>query len=334
MKKSTIIAEAGVNHNGDINMAKELIKSASIAGADYVKFQSFKVNSLVTRNAEQAKYQKENTKKIESQYSMLKRLELTKENHYELIEECKKNNIGFLTSAFDIEGIEFIKSLNVDFLKIPSGEITNLPYLKLAATFSKPIIISTGMANLSEIDNAIRVLIDNGKNKNEITILHCVTEYPAPKNLINLNFIKTLKKCFGTSVGYSDHTLGIEIAIASIALGAEILEKHITLDKSLEGPDHKASLDPHEFSQMVLNIRTVEDSLGSGIKQITPIETKNAAVARKSIVAKRKILKGELFTIDNITVKRPGTGISPMSFYEILGNKSKNNFEEDDLIVN
>ena len=332
MKRTIIIAEAGVNHNGDMRLAKELIEASAMAGADYVKFQSFKADSLVTKNAEQAKYQKENTKIIESQFNMLKKLELSNANHFELISECNKYNIGFLTSAFDKDGINFIKTLNVDFLKIPSGEITNLPYLKLAATFEKPLILSTGMSTLAEIDKAINILKKYGNDRRDINILHCITEYPAPKELINLNFINTLKKCFGLTVGYSDHTLGIEIAIAAVALGAEIIEKHITLDKDLYGPDHKASLNPKEFKTMVNAIRNVEKSLGSGIKKVTDIEIENARVARKSLVAKSKIMKGEFFTKENVAIKRPGTGISPMRIDEIIGTKSKNSYNPDDIL--
>ncbi len=332
MKNCIVIAEAGVNHNGNINLAKELVHAASEAGADYVKFQSFKADSLVTKNAEQAKYQKENSQKIESQFEMLKRIELSYENHIELIKECKQKNIGFLSSAFDLDGINFLKSLDLDFLKIPSGEITNLPYLKLAAKFDKPLIISTGMATLSEIDYAISIIKKYGKNRDDINILHCFTEYPAPKELINLNFMKTLKKCFGFRVGYSDHTLGTEISIAAVALGAEIIEKHLTLDNNLEGPDHKASLDPIEFKNMVNSIRMVQKSLGNGVKKVTDIELENAKVARKSIVAKSNISKGDIFTFENIHIKRPGTGISPKRIYEIIGTKAKNNYKQDDLI--
>ena len=332
MPGTIIIAEAGVNHNGDMKIAKKLIEASAIAGADYVKFQSFKADSLVTKYAEQAKYQKENTKTTESQFNMLKRLELSNANHFELINECNKYNIGFLTSAFDNDGINFIKSLDLDFLKIPSGEITNLPYLKLAASFEKPLILSTGMATLAEIDKAIQILQKYGNNRKDINILHCITEYPAPKELINLNFIATLKKCFGLNVGYSDHTLGIEIAVAAVALGAEIIEKHITLDNNLKGPDHKASLNPQEFKTMVHAIRNVEKSLGSGIKKVTDIEIENAKVARKSLVAKKKIMKGEFFTKENIAIKRPGTGISPMRIDEIIGIKSKNVYNLDDII--
>jgi len=332
MKECLVIAEAGVNHNGDMKLAKKLIKSAAKAGADYVKFQSFKTKNLVTKSAEQAKYQKVNTRKVQSQYEMLKKLELTPENHYELIRECKNNNIGFLTSAFDLEGIDFIRNLDVDFLKIPSGEITNLPYLRSAASFNKPLIISTGMSTLSEIDCALSIIKKYGKDRNDINILHCITEYPAPKDLVNLNFIKTLKKCFGLNVGYSDHTLGIDISIAAVALGANIIEKHITLDKNLEGPDHKASLEPHEFEEMVRSIKVVQKSLGSGIKKLTNIEIDNAKVARKSIVAKKDIAIGDIFSNENIDIKRPGIGVSPMRIYEIFGKKSKNHYIIDDLI--
>ncbi len=332
MNNTIIIAEAGVNHNGDILLAKKLIKSAAEAGADYVKFQSFRANTLVTKFASQASYQRINTGINQSQLNMLKKLELTDKDHYSLIDECTKQGISFLSSAFDISGINFLKKLNIDYLKIPSGEITNLPYLKTAASFGKPLILSTGMASLKEIEIALDILKKYGCKKDNITVLHCVTEYPAPKELINLNFINTIKNTFRVKVGYSDHTMGIEIPIAAVAIGASIIEKHFTLDRNMTGPDHKASLEPSELRMMVSSIRSVEKSMGSGIKEITKIEQDNAKVVRKSLVATEEINKGDLFTPENIGCKRPGTGISPMEIEKVLGMKSNKSYKIDQLI--
>ena len=332
MQKTIIIAEAGVNHNGDIELAKELIKKAAIAGADYVKFQSFIADSLTTKKAKQASYQVKNIGFSQSQYEMLKKLELSNEEHVTLIEECKKNSIKFLSSSFDLEQIKFLKKLDIDFLKIPSGEITNLPYLKEAALFGKPILLSTGMSSIEEIWQAFNTLIKNGCSKNDINIMHCVSAYPAPKNLINLNFIKELKKQFGVKIGFSDHTLGIEISIAAVAIGAEFIEKHFTLDKKLSGPDHKASLEPEDFKKMVDSIRSIENALGSTNKEISELEIENAKVVRKSIVAVKTIKKGELFTKENLSCKRPGTGVSPMKIDQVIGLKSNKDYYPDDLI--
>tara|TARA_Y100001968_G_scaffold307274_1_gene324957 strand:+ start:560 stop:1567 length:1008 start_codon:yes stop_codon:yes gene_type:complete len=334
MEKAIIIAEAGVNHNGDVRIAKELVKNAFEAGADYVKFQVFKADSIVTRDAKQAEYQKKNTKTKESQYDMLKKLELKDEDYHEIYQQCISCGIGFLSSAFDIEAINFLKKFNMDYLKIPSGEITNLPYLKHAAQFGKPIILSTGMASFDDIGLAIEVINEYGCPKKNITVLHCLSEYPAPINLVNLRFMKTIKNEFGVSVGYSDHTLGIEVSIASVALGAKIIEKHFTLNKNMLGPDHFASLEPKELKAMIKAIRNIEKSLGNGIKDISVIEKENSKVVRKSLVAIQEIKKGELFSNINIGCKRPGTGISPMLINQIIGKVSNRNYKVDQIIEN
>ncbi len=327
-----VIAEAGVNHNGNFEIAKSLVQAAAKSGADYIKFQTFKAEALATKKVEQAEYQKKNTNLIETQYRMLKKLELKDECHLKLIKECKKFQIGFLSSAFDLESMKFLKALDMDYLKIPSGEITNLPYLKAAAKFGKPIILSTGMSCLGDIESALNILLECGCNINNINILHCSTEYPANKNLVNLNFIKTLKETFGVNVGYSDHTKGIEIAIAAVALGARIIEKHLTLDQKMEGPDHMASLEPIEFSQMVQSIKSIEKALGSGVKEVTAVEKDNAKVVRKSLVAIKKISKGDVLTYKNVGCKRPGNGISPMHIEKIIGKVSGKNYILDQLI--
>ncbi len=332
MNKTIIIAEAGVNHNGNLLLAKKLVKVAANAGADYVKFQSFVAEKLVTKHAGLATYQKLNTSSNHSQFKLLNKLELKEEDHYTLIEECNKYGIGFLSSAFDLDGIKFLKTLNIDYLKVPSGEITNLFYLKQAADFGKPIILSTGMSSLLEIEEALNVLYQNGCKKNDINILHCTTAYPAPKSLVNLKFISTIKKTFGVNVGYSDHTLGIEVPIAAVALGANILEKHFTLDRDMDGPDHKASLEPPELAEMVKSIRTIEIALGTGVKEISNIEKENAKIVRKSLVAIEQIKKGDLFTRKNIGIKRPGIGISPMRIEEVFGQRANKAYEIDQLI--
>lgn len=328
--KTFIIAEAGVNHNGSIELAKKLIEKAAWAGADAVKFQSFKAEKLVSKKAEKAEYQKQTTGEDENQFQMIKKLELDYNKHEELIECCKENNIIFLSSAFDLDSIDLLHKLNINIWKIPSGEIINLPYLKKIGSLKEKVILSTGMANLGEIEDAIRILKEAGTE--DITVLHCNTEYPTPMEDVNLNAMNTIKEAFKVKVGYSDHTLGIEIPIAAVALGAETIEKHFTLDKTMEGPDHRASLGPEELKAMVDAIRNIEKAMGNGIKQPSKSEFKNKAIARKSIVAIKNIKAGEVFTEDNLGIKRPGTGINPMEWERVLGKIAKKDFEEDELI--
>jgi len=332
-KKVLIIAEAGVNHNGDIQLAKKLIDAAADAGVDYVKFQTFNSKQLVSRNAQKATYQKENTNNsTESQLAMLQKLELSKEMHLELIEYCNTKKIQFLSTAFDLDSIDFLNQLNIDLFKVPSGEITNLPYLRKIGGLGKPIIISTGMADLHEIEDAYEVIIASGTKTNDITILHCNTQYPTPMEDVNLLAMNTIAEHLDVAIGYSDHTLGIEIPIAAVALGATVIEKHFTLDKTMEGPDHKASLEPAELKAMVSAIRNIERALGHGRKEPSNSEKKNKEIARKSIIAKSSIKKGDFFNENNITIKRPGTGISPMLWDNILGTTATQDYEEDDLI--
>jgi N,N'-diacetyllegionaminate synthase len=333
MKKTIIIAEAGVNHNGSIELAKKLIDSAAQAGADYVKFQTFKTELTISKHAEKAKYQQKNTGNNETQFEMVKKLELGFEQFKELKKYSEKKGIKFLSTGFDLPSIEFLNSLNLDVFKIPSGEITNLPYLQLIGKYNKPIYLSTGMSNLGEIEDAINILVKSGTERNKISILHANTEYPTPFEDVNLKILATLKQAFELPIGYSDHTPGIEVPIAAVALGAEIIEKHFTLDKTMEGPDHVASLEPHELKAMVLAIRNIENAIGNGIKQASDSEIKNKPIARKSIVASCNIKKGEVFTENNITVKRPGNGISPLRWNDIIGKKALSDFEEDDLIM-
>lgn len=330
MNKVFIIAEAGVNHNGDLNTAKKLIDEASKAGADAVKFQSFKADKLVTKDAEKASYQKSTTGKEENQYQMLNKLELNYENHKDLIEYCKQKNIMFLSSPFDLESINLLEDLGIDVFKIPSGEITNLPYLEKIGFLGKKTILSTGMSTLGEIEEALTVLKEKGAG--DITVLHCNTEYPTPMEDVNLNAMNTIKNAFKVKVGYSDHTPGIEVAIAAVALGARVIEKHFTLDKSMEGPDHKASLEPDELKVMVKSIRNIEKALGDGIKIPSRSELKNKDIARKSIVAKSPIKKGQIFSEENLSTKRPAKGISPMKWYEVIGKVAKRDYKEDELI--
>ena len=332
MKRTIIISEAGVNHNGDMSLAKKLIDVAADAKSDYVKFQTFTADELVSKNAEKADYQKAQTENSESHYEMIKKLELDFESHLELIEYCNKKKIKFLSTPFDIKSIDLLLKLNLDYLKIPSGEITNYPYLKHIASTQKSIIMSSGMATQNEIEMAINTLTDNGVELNQLSLLHCNTEYPTPFEDVNLLVMKSLKEKFKVSVGYSDHTPGIEVPIAAVALGARIIEKHFTLDRSLPGPDHAASLEPNELKIMIEKIRNIENSLGNGVKKPSKSEIKNIPIARKSIVARTSIKKGENFSEKNITTKRPGTGISPMQWDELLGKESKYDFEIDDLI--
>ena len=325
-----IIAEAGVNHNGSFDIAKKLVDAAKNAGADIVKFQTLRPQQLVSKFAKKANYQIKNTENNDSQLDMLKKLALSDVDFIELKKYCDYNKIIFLSTPFDLESIDFLNTLDMPFWKIPSGEITNYPYLVKIANTNKDIVMSTGMSEIGEIEEAINVLNDNGSGR--ISLLHCNTEYPTPFGDVNLKAMLTLKDKFGVEVGYSDHTRGIEVPIAAVAMGAIIIEKHFTLDRNMEGPDHKASLEPNELKQMVESIRNIEMALGSSEKCVTNSERKNIEIARKSIVAKCKINKGEKFTIDNITVKRPGSGISPMKWNEILGMISKRDFEEDELI--
>ena len=332
MNKTFIIAEAGVNHNGSIETAKKMIDEAANFGADAVKFQSFKAEKLVSKLAQKAEYQLETTDKSESQYEMIKKLELDVDAHQELLDYCNKKGIQFLLSPFDLESIDLLNELGLEIFKIPSGEIINLPYLEKIGKLNKSVILSSGMSDIGEIEDALDVLIENGTKKNKITVLQCNTEYPTPYEDVNLKGMITIKNAFKVKIGFSDHTPGIEIPIAAVALGAEVIEKHFTLDKNMEGPDHKASLEPNEFAEMVKSIRNVEKALGSGIKKPSPSETKNIPIARKSIVAIKPIKKGELFTEDNIGIKRPGSGISPMRWYEIIGAVAQKIYSNDELI--
>ena len=331
MRHTIIIAEAGVNHNGNMDIAKRLIDAAADAGVDYVKFQTFKTENLVSFNAPTAEYQKAATQET-SQYAMLKRLELNEQQHIELIEYCNKKGVKFLSTAFDMDSIDLLESLNLDLWKIPSGEITNYPYLARIAATGKPIMMSTGMCDTSDINNALDALIENGATKESITLLHCNTQYPTPYEDVNLLAMNTIKSDYGLATGYSDHTQGIEIPVAAVALGACVIEKHFTLDRNMEGPDHKASLEPAELKKMVEAIRIVEQALGSASKTVSPSEAQNKSIARKSIVAKRNIHKGETLTEDNITVKRPGNGISPMKWREVIGTPATRDFAPDEPI--
>ena len=333
MNRVLIIAEAGVNHNGSMEIAKKLIDAAAIAGVDYVKFQTFNADRLASKNAKKAVYQQKNMNNTDdSQYAMLKQLELSQTQHIELINYCNEKGVKFFSTAFDLDSIDLLSSLNLGFWKIPSGEITNYPYLKRIALKQQPVILSTGMCVMIDIENALSVLLKFGLSKEQITILHCNTEYPTPMEDVNLNAMKTIADEFGVKVGYSDHTRGIEVPIAAVALGSTIIEKHFTLDRLMEGPDHTASLEPDELMAMVNAIRNIEKALGSVDKIISTSEQKNIAVARKSIVAATEISEGELFTEDNLTVKRPGTGVSPMLWESIVGRVAKKQYHPDDLI--
>lgn len=328
-----IIAEAGVNHNGSVRLAKKLIDAAVQAGADAVKFQSFRAGQMVSKQAAQALYQKKTTGANETQYEMLRRLELDEKAHRELFGYCRRRRIEFLSSAFDSASIDLLNNIGLRTFKIPSGEITNLPYLKKIGALKARVILSTGMADLGEVEDALNVLIAGGTKKEQMTILHCNSEYPTPFGDVNLTAMVTLRDAFKIKVGYSDHTPGIEVPIAAVAIGAEVIEKHLTLDKNMEGPDHKASLEPEHFSKMVQSIRNIEKALGDGIKKPSPSEIRNMTVARKSIVALKAIKKGENFSQRNVGIKRPSTGISPMRWYEILGAVAPRDFEADEVIV-
>lgn len=330
--RTLIIAEAGVNHNGDLDLAKQLIDAAAAAGADLVKFQTFNANRQVTRTAQKAAYQTRATDSEESQYEMLRHLELTPDMHKKLIAHCTTRDIGFFSTGFDIESVDLLVSLGQDRFKIPSGEITNLPYLRHIGRFGKTVILSTGMATLGEIEAAIYALEQAGTPRANMTVLHCTTEYPTPMNEVNLRAMQSIHAAFGVAVGYSDHTSGIEVAIAAVALGASVIEKHFTLDRNLPGPDHQASLEPAELKAMVTAIRNIESALGDGIKRLTLSEAGNKLVARKSMVANRPIRAGDTFSAQNVTTKRPGTGISPIRWDEVMGRTAPRSFAIDELI--
>jgi N,N'-diacetyllegionaminate synthase len=334
MSKTIIIAEAGVNHNGSIELAKKLVDAAAEAGADYVKFQTFKANKIASKQAQKAAYQKQSTDVSESQLDMLKRLELDENAHLELIAYCKEKNIAFLSTAFDFDSIELLQKLGITLGKIPSGELTNLPFLRKMAKAFPEIILSTGMANMDEVKATINALFQAGTKKENLTILQCNTEYPTPFQDVNLKAMLTIEKELNVPIGYSDHTLGIEVPIAAVAMGAKVIEKHFTLDRNMEGPDHKASLEPSELKTMIASIRNIELALsGNGDKLTSNSEQKNKEIARKSIVAGKNIEIGEVLTEENMAVKRPGNGISPMLWDSVIGQKAPKSFEEDELII-
>ena len=332
MNKTYIIAEAGVNHNGDLTKALKMVEVAAQAGADAIKFQTFSAQSLTTDYAAKADYQKKHTDAEESQQAMLAGLELEPDEYRQIYQHCKTHKIEFMSTAFDEDSLDFLIELGIKRIKIPSGELTNLPLLRHIASKGLPIILSTGMAELKEIEDALEALYQVGVNKADITVLHCNTAYPTPYEDVNLNCLQTFDKQFAVPIGYSDHTLGDEVAIASVALGAVVIEKHFTLDRSLPGPDQLTSLEPEELADMVQRIRNVEKTKGSGIKQPTVSEKPNIPIARKSIVAKKAIKQGEKFTSENITTKRPATGLSPMKWDDVVGQVAKKDFAEDELI--
>ncbi len=332
MTRTLIIAEAGVNHNGDMALAHQLIDAAADAGADMVKFQTFTADSLVTRNARKADYQLDSSGATESQHTMLRRLELTLEMHSALIAHCHERKVEFFSTGFDVASIDMLVELGLTTFKIPSGEITNLPYLRHIGKLGKRVIMSTGMADLGDIEGAIGALELAGTPRELITVLHCTTEYPTPMVDVNLRAMLSIAEAFRVRVGYSDHTSGIEVAIAAVSLGASVIEKHFTLDRALPGPDHKASLEPAELKAMIAAIRNVETALGDGIKRLTQSERRNCQVARKSIVAAREIGLGETFSVDNLAVKRPGSGVSPMRWDEVIGRTATRSFAPDEII--
>ena len=327
-----IIAEAGVNHNGSISIAKRLIDIAAKAGADAVKFQTFKTENLVTKKAKKANYQKKNSNKDQSQFHMLKKLELTPLMHKKLLSYCEKKSILFLSSPFDLSSIDFLNNLKLKIFKIPSGEITNLPYLKKIGRLNKKIILSTGMSNMNEIKNALNILVKSGTKKKNITVLHANTEYPTPIRDVNLRSMLSIGKILNVNFGYSDHTLGFEVSVAAVALGASCIEKHFTLNSNMRGPDHRASLEPKELTKMINAIRNIEIALGSSIKRPSKSEMANIKIVRKSLVASQDIKKGEIFTEQNLTTKRPGTGLSPFRIIKFLGKRSLKNYKKDQQI--
>jgi len=330
--KVFIIAEAGVNHNGSIELAKKMVDAAKESCVDAVKFQTFKAERVVSKKAEKAQYQKDATNESESQFEMLRKLELDEEAHKELIAYCEKKSIMFLSTPFDHDSIDMLYDLGLEIFKIPSGEITNLPYLRHIGSLGKKVVLSTGMSNLKEVGDALNILINAGTSKDNITVLHANTMYPTPMEDVNLNAMLTIQKEFGVSIGYSDHTLGIEVDIAAVAMGASVIEKHFTLNKKMDGPDHKASLEPNELKSMVLAIRNIEKALGSFEKKPSPSESINIDIARKSIVSKQDIKKGEALSEENITTKRPGNGISPMEWDSVIGKNANKDYQMDDLI--
>ncbi len=330
--KTLIIAEAGVNHNGDITQAKRLVDIAAECGADLVKFQIFDANNLATKKAPKADYQIHATNSFESQHSMLNKLALTEVMVKDLFAYSKEKNIGIFATGFDILSVKTLIKLGQDRFKIPSGEITNLPLLRYIGQQNGQVFLSTGMCELTEVEFAIKILINSGTLREKITVLHCTSAYPAPMTDINLNAMQTMQNAFNVSVGYSDHSQGIEVAIAAVALGASVIEKHFTIDKNLPGPDHKASLEPDELRRMITGIRSIEQAMGNGIKRVMPSEISNQLIARKSIVTKVNIKKGEIFSYENLTTKRPGTGVSPLKIDEIIGTKSDRDYLADELI--
>lgn len=332
IQKTLIIAEAGVNHNGNLHEALGLVDAAADSGADIVKFQTFTADELVTPDAVKARYQKATTNTQETQLNMLRKLELSHSDHLTIIEHCQTRGIGFLSTGFDIESVNMLVGLGIDRIKIPSGEITNLPYLRHIGSLRLPIILSTGMTSLEEVRSAVQVLVAAGTRKDDLTILHCTTEYPAPMIDVNLQAMVTMQNEFSVNVGYSDHTLGFEVAVAAVAIGACIIEKHLTLDKSAAGPDHVASLEPNEFRDMSRAIRNIELALGDGLKIPRPSEMNNMTVTRKSLVAAGFIREGERFTSLNLAAKRPGSGLSPMLWDHVLGQEAKRDFASDELI--
>jgi N,N'-diacetyllegionaminate synthase len=327
-----IIAETGINHNGNIELAYKLVDTAVDAGANAVKFQTFKAEKVISKFAQKAEYQKKTTGQEESQLEMVKKLELTFDDFIKLKKYCSKRKIDFLSSPFDLNSIDFLYNQNIGSIKVPSGEITNLPYLRHVGSLGKPVIMSTGMATLEEVRTALNVLVEVGAEKDQITVLHCNTEYPTSMEDVNLTAMLTMRDELGVAVGYSDHTLGIEIPVAAVTLGATIIEKHFTLDRTQPGPDHAASLEPDELKAMVTAIRNIEKAMGNGVKKPSPSETKNISIVRKSIVAKKPIKKGEQFSENNLTVKRPGTGISPMEWDTVIGEAATCDYKIDDLI--
>lgn len=330
MKHVIIIAEAGVNHNGSFELAKKMVDAAKEAGVDYVKFQTFNPKKLVSKYAEKAEYQKKTTGSDETQLQMLEKLTLTEDNFLSLRDYCNEVGIGFISTPFDLDSIAFLETFDMDFWKVPSGEVTNLPYLEAIARTKRKVVMSTGMCDMNEIQDAIEVLEKNGTT--EIILLHCNTQYPTPYEHVNLKAMNSIKDAMHKEVGYSDHTQGIEVPIAAVAMGATVIEKHFTLDKNMEGPDHKASLNPSELQQMVVAIRNIEQAIGNGLKEPSSSEMANKGVARKSIVASRSIKQGEVFSEENLTTKRPGTGISPMKWYEVIGKVAPRDFSEDEII--